>query len=148
MKITPINYNTYNKAQNFSGLWGKTSRRTDFDQSLGVPKIEDTYYYYPFSDETQAEIQSVIKSNTSADIDEENGIPKYKIKSCKICMTLPLKKVNYKNYSEMTPDNRLTSMIKRAHYCVKDKYVTNEYGPNQTPAINDVVSQKILNVKG
>ena len=45
------NLNVANK-QSFQGLWGKTSRSSDFDQVLGIPKVEEVCYYYPFNDET------------------------------------------------------------------------------------------------
>ena len=56
--------NVANK-QSFQGLWGKTSRSSDFDQVLGIPKVEEVCYYYPFNDETPEQIQSVIDKNTS-----------------------------------------------------------------------------------
>lgn len=143
MKISCIS----NSIRNFNGLWGKTSRRTDFDRSLGVPKVEDTYYYYPFSDETQDEIKQVLKQNNDALINDDDGFTKYITKYCKLCTTLPLKKVNYENYINMKPSNKLTTMMRRVHYCVKDKYRTNEYGLDQVPAISEVVANKI-NVKG
>ncbi len=146
MQITPINTN--NKHQNFAGLWGRTSRSTDFDMSLGVPKVEDTYYYYPFIDETEEQIQNVRKENTLADIIQEDGYDKYIVRDCKICTKLPFKEANYLGYLAWTPDKKLTQKIKLVHYSVKDKYTTNEYGLSQENAFNAKVSEKLLSLKG
>lgn len=148
MKINSINYSlNYNKpthkAQNFEGLWGKTSKNTDFDAVLGIPKVEETSYYYPFSDETQDEINKVVKENTSADIDETDGAMKYKINDCRVCTTLPFKKVNFENYTAMNEKSKLYSNTKVIHYSVKDKYLNNGYGSEQISASNENVAKKL-----
>jgi len=152
MKITPINYsynysNIQTKSQNFEGLWGKTSRNTDFDKVLGVPTVRETYYYYPFSDETTERINQVVSENTDADIVEENGNFRYMIKDCKICTTLPFKEVNFDTYSAMDSSSRLTKNARVVHYCAKNKYITNQYGNEQVSAANDAVAQKLMDLK-
>ncbi len=139
------NLNVSNK-QSFQGLWGKTSRSSDFDQVLGIPKVEEVCYYYPFNDETPEQIQSVIDKNTEAYIDESEDTPKYKIRDCKVCTTLPFQELHYINYATLSPKSKLNNRIKIIHSFVKDKFVTNEYGPNQESAKNDEVAQK-LNLK-
>ncbi len=149
MKIAPLNYTNngnINKNQAFQGLWGKTSRNSDFDQALGIPKVEEVCYYYPFNDETQEQIQSVIDKNTEAYIDESEDTPKYKIRDCRVCTTLPFQEVHYINYATLSPKSKLNNRIKLIHSFVKDKFVTNEYGPSQESAKNDEIAQK-LNLK-
>ena len=90
------NLNVANK-QSFQGLWGKTSRSSDFDQVLGIPKVEEVCYYYPFNDETPEQIQSVIDKNTEAafkaiyfDIDTAvSGATLYKL--CNIISEIKIK---------------------------------------------------------
>ncbi len=136
MKITPVNY-SYNKsqskAQNFKGLWGKTSRNTDYDAALGVPKVEDVYYYYPFSGEKKEEIEEVKNKYTSAYVENNS---KYRVKDCRVCTYLPFTKADYDGYSSLTDGSKLTKDDKSIHSYVQDKYVNNEYGNNQTPAVN------------
>lgn len=150
MQITPVNYYSYSnkqqKIQNFEGLWGKTTRKTDYDEAMGIPKIQEVYYYYPYMDESSEQIQKQIDNNTNAYIDEQNGNSRYQIKECKVCTTLPFKEAHFRNYSEMTKADRLTPNIKRVHYSVRDKYINNVYGNEQKSAINDVVTQKLLNL--
>lgn len=150
MKITPLNYSNTNKiskTQNFEGLWGKTSRTSDIEASLGIPKVEEVYYYYPYSDETQAEIQHVVDENTEAYIDESDSVPKYKVKECRVCTTLPFNELSYLNYATLSPKAKISSKIKLVHSYAKDKFVTNEYGLNQEAAVNEEVS-RMLDTKG
>lgn len=150
MRITQNNF-TYNSlkhnhqvnTQNFKGLWGKTSRNSDFDSVLGIPKIEETSYYYPFADETKDDVRKIVSANTSAIIDESDDSPKYKIKDCKICTTLPFKKVHYDNYAAMTASSKLYNNMRTVHYSVKDKYTNNGYGSEQISAMNEEVAKKL-----
>ena len=150
MKIAPLNYSNnlnINKTQPFQGLWGKTSRNSDFDQALGIPKVEEVCYYYPFKDETSEQIQAVIEKNTEAFIDESEDTPKYKIRDCRVCTTLPFQEVHYINYATMSPKSKISNKLKIIHSFVKDKFLTSEYGPSQGSAVNDEIAQK-LNMKG
>lgn len=145
MQINLINYNNKPmvKIPSFEGLWGKTSKNTDFDAVLGVPKVEETSYYYPFADETKAEIAKVVQENTKADIEEQGGSIKYKINDCKVCTTLPFKQVHFDNYRAMNEKSKLYNNMKTVHYSVKDKYINNGYGSEQVSAINEKVAQKL-----
>ena len=150
MKISALNHSNFgniNKTQNFQGLWGKTSRNSDFDQALGIPKVEEVCYYYPFQDETKEEIKSVVENNTEAYIDESDETPKYRLRECKVCTTLPFQEINYLNYASMSPKTKLQGKMRIVHAYAKDKYTTSEYGPKQSPAINEDIAQK-LNIKG
>ncbi len=149
MKISPLNYlmnAKLNKIQNFQGLWGKTSRTSDFDQALGIPKVEEVCYYYPFSDEAPSEIQSVVEKNTKAYIDESDEVPKYWLKECKVCTTLPFNELSYLNYATMSKP-KIQGKLRVVHALAKDKYTDNVYGPNQCSAVNEQVGQN-FNIKG
>ena len=145
MKITPVNYIQYNNhnTQNFSGLWGKTSRTSDFEQALGIPKIHECCYYYPFSDEKNEQIDKVVQDNKNAFIDQENGNSKYKIKECKVCTTLPFTEKQYTEYLDMDNKSLINSLTKKIHSFVSDKYTTNEFGLSQKPAENDIISKRL-----
>ncbi len=145
MQINSINYNNKQmvKTPSFEGLWGKTSKNTDFDVVLGVPKVEETSYYYPFADETREEINKVIKENTKADIEEQGGSIKYKINDCRLCTTLPFKQSHFDNYRVMNEKSKLYNNMKTVHYSVKDKYINNGYGSEQVSAINEKVAQRL-----
>lgn len=147
MKISPISYNNLQqKSQNFNGLWGRTSSSTDFDESLGVPKVEITYYYYPFKHESESEIQRVVADSKTAFFKEEDGVAKYNVQDCKICATLPFTKDNFDSYINLTPENKLSPVIKLVHSAVQDKYINNDYGFGQKSAINGIVSQKLFDL--
>lgn len=148
MQINSSNYSfNFNKQTvknpNFEGLWGKTSRNTDFDVVLGIPKIEETSYYYPFADETKEEINKIVTENTRADIEGSSGTIKYKINDCRICTTLPFKKVDFDNYTSINEKSDINSNMKTVHYLVLDKYINNGYGAEQTSALNEKVAQKL-----
>lgn len=146
MKITPLNYsytNKMSKTQNFEGLWGKTSKNSDIEQSLGITKVEEVCYYYPFEDETAEDIQCIVEENTEAYIDESESVPKYKVKECKVCTTLPFNELSYLNYATLSPKAKLSNKVKIVHACAKDKYTTNEFGPSQESAVNEAVARKL-----
>ena len=93
MRINQIqNFNYYNnntiKAHSFKGLWGANSRLIDKDPVLGVYTDYETYYYYPYADETDEHIQAATKDYTKAYIDESQD-SRYIVKECKICLPLP-----------------------------------------------------------
>ncbi len=141
MKIIPIKYTNINNSQNFKGLWGKTSRNTDYDCALGVPKVEDDYYYYPFADESSEEIKKIHSENTKAYVEDSS---RYRIKDCKICATLPFNKNMYEAYTAIKDKKEITDNIQFIHYFVKDKYIDNEYGNKQKSAVNDIVLNELL----
>lgn len=146
MRITPIQHNfkpnTIQKSQSFQGLWGETTRLFDKDPVLGIGTDYSTYYYYPFMDESAQEVQEVVDQNTDAYIDEK--LNKYIVKECKICTTLPFKKVHFDNYVAADSSTRMTQNLKKVHYSVQDKY-TNNIG-EQTPASNSEMKSR-LNTK-
>ncbi len=132
-----------NKNQSFNGLWGGTTRLVDKDPVLGVNTDYETYYYYPYLDEPLSEIDNVIKNNTAAYIDAENG-SRYVVKECKVCTTLPFKAVHFDIYRHADSSTRLTQNLKKVHFSVQDKYINNQ--GEQKSAVNDVIKSR-LNVK-
>ncbi len=148
MKIAPVNYSFYTnknqKLQSFEGLWGKTSRNTDYDEAMGIPIIQEVCYYYPYLDENPEQIQKQIEKNTGAYVVEENGNSRYKTKECKLATILPFTEAQFLNYFGFTISDELTQNIKRIHALLGDKYVNNIYGKEQQSAINEAVIQKLL----
>ncbi len=143
MKILPVhNYNN-TKTQNFNGLWGKTTFLVDRDSVLGVTTDTETYYYYPFIDESQEDIDKVLNRNKTAYFDHDAG-DRYVIKECKLCTTLPFKEAHFNNYKNADIATKLIPNIKKVHYSVLDKYLSNI--GEQDSAINPVIAAR-LNTK-
>ncbi len=128
--------NTHNYSKNFKGLWGKTSIESDMDEGLGCFVDRETFYYYPFKDESIRKINSVIKENTFDFIDESGVKPRYIIKECKQGITLPFKESYYKTYLELNKNSSNLFDFKKVHFLVQDKYV-NKTRNEQTPARNE-----------
>ena len=142
MKI--LNTSNFN-GQNFSGLWGKTTRRTDFDNVLCVPRIKEVRYYYPFVDETPEEIDAVVNDKKKAFIVDENGFPKYRIFDCKLGKKLPFNQQQYDAYSQLTEIRKNDKSIEEIHSKVREKYINDIYGNQQLPAYNPIIEEKNLN---
>ena len=60
MKITSINNfkNGISNKQNFTGLWGKTSKTSDMDPALGIVKVQTT----SFTIHIKVKIKMLLKS--------------------------------------------------------------------------------------
>ncbi len=140
MRILPINNYNNIKTQNFNGLWGKNSFLVDRDSVLGVTTDIETYYYYPFSDESPESINEVLKKNKTAYIDH-NAHDRYIIRECKLCTTLPFKEVNFNTYKDADSSTKLIPTIKKVHYLVMDKYLNNT--GEQRSAINPIIAAKL-----
>ncbi len=150
MKVSSVNnINNFNlqkrgiNTKSFSGLWGKTSFRTDYDPVLSVPKIETTYYYYPFNDEKQEDIDKITQSNSSAKIVDNS---KYIVKECRQCYTLPFTEAEYNEYSTANLSRNVKGKMRNIHYNVKDKYINLDVHENQKSAANPKIS-RILDVQ-
>ncbi len=129
--------------RSFGGLWGKTSFITDYDPVLSVPKIEITYYYYPFDDEKQEDIDLITKTNSSAEIVDNS---KYIVKDCRQCYTLPFKESDYNEYIKANLSRNVKGKMRKIHYNVKDKYTNLDVYENQKSAANPNIS-RILDVQ-
>lgn len=153
MQISSIlpSYTGINKTQSFQGLWGRTSvNPPDIDPVLGIKTHYETCYYYPFADESEDEIKDVVSKNSLAFVDDTVKPNTYVIKECKVCTTLPFKKVNFDNYYAATAkDVTYTSNNRKIHALVKDKYTNNN--DEQIPAINTLFNkftERKIDIKG
>ena len=150
MKISTIN-NVFNnqKYTNFNGLWGKTSLCSDFNKGINIPIITTTYYYFPYKNETEEKVQSIIRKNISAGTIRINGQDQLIDKKCKKGVTLPFTEEEYNTYRNLseddfkdtTPKSYINQWAKFVHDWVSDKY-TNKDG-QQITAKNETISQLI-----
>ncbi len=145
MKIAAIKQiPNYNKSQNFKGLWALTTRRTDIDPGIGIPVINETSYYFPFSDESEQEINKVRQETENAQIEQgKNGRKIYKFYDFQRCKTLPFTSESYKNYQNFTADEKLTNDLKIIHSFAQTLYTNNNYGKLQTHAENEEVTSAL-----
>lgn len=140
MKISQVS-NSYNirqnQAQNFKGLWGKTTFLNDRDEAMCIFKNETTYYYYPFLNETPKDIEKVVRDNTFSKIDKENN--RFEKKVCKVCATLPFTETQFNEYKKRTLSDGYDEEISRIHRFVQDKY-TNSPLNGQESAVNKKIN--------
>ena len=90
-----INYNISNKQQNFNGLWRQGITRSDIDPILSVPKVRDTFFYYPFSDEKPEEISAAVQKVNKAEFIVEDGRTKYYVRECRVGVKTPFTNTKY-----------------------------------------------------
>ena len=137
MRITPVvkQSNTVNN-QTFSGLWGKTKRRTDIDEGLNIPSITETYFYYPFSDETEQQIRQIQKETNKEYIENKNGSDKLYKYRFKRCRKLPFTMNEFTNYYL---NSNLDKNSKIIHQYAQNLYTTKGFEIEQIPAFNDDV---------
>lgn len=143
MKISPVNNyrNIQKNHQSFNGLWGKTSINTDYDESLGIPKIEHIFYYYPFKNESQASVDEIVRANTYANIEKDaGGISKYVINECKVCATLPFDDKSFQQYKNADDNVVLSDILMRINRIASKMYCDNSI--NQSEAQNMSVAKK------
>ena len=69
MRISSINNINYTKNRNFTGLWAKTTLNSDVDPALGILKVQETSYYYPFKDENLKVASVFVEGNKYAHIE-------------------------------------------------------------------------------
>lgn len=131
MKITPTN-NVYNlknnnilKSPGFNGLWGKSSSNSDVDPAIGVLKVQETYYYYPFCDEDESSVTEIVRENSSANIDTKGPSPRYFVKDCRVCATLPFTQSDYEHYKSLSGSSSMNNTDKKVHSYSKGLYRTN-----------------------
>lgn len=148
MKIQAVNNTIYNKTNtNFKGLWGKTSDTPpDYDPVLYIPKVEYSYYYYPFAKETPEEIKQQREMVQKAFIDNSETIPQYMVHDFKQCITLPFDKNQYEEYKKISDVNNLSEdnlqQLYSIHNYVCDKYLTSGQDSEQVSAANEKLAQK------
>ncbi len=150
MKISSINsvsnYNVHNKKQqNFSGLWLKTSMRTDIDCVLYVPQTIVTRYYCPFIDEDPEDVKKMINNRKNADIVvTDRGHTRYLVNDCKLCTRIPFNQQQYEAYMNLGENYKNNRIINEMHYILRDKYTTDSLAKNQIPAYNPNVEKRLM----
>lgn len=123
--------------KNFRGLWGKTSKSTDFDAVLNIPKTQVTSYYYPFNDESEKEIKQVLQQNTKADIKSAHGVDRFLLEQCKLGYTIPCSAEQYnKYYNARKLPSVLPEPMRSIDRHSSDKFRNNMFGLAQEPARN------------
>ncbi len=140
MKISQVSnaYNVkQNQSQSFKGLWGKTAFLNDFDQAMCIFKNETTYYYYPYLNETQKDIERVVRENTHSKIDKKNN--RFEKQICRVCATLPFTEAQFNEYRKMSKIEPSDIESGRIHRFVQDKF-TNSPLNGQVSAVNENVS--------
>ena len=127
MNISSIgsNYTNINTSQSFKGLWGRTSKNIDVDPVLCIPSHYETYYYYPYADETKAEIRQATEKYDKAEISTSPEGRKYIVHSCRVATILPFSKREFEEYKAAekfvdTPSNKKIHMYLST---VKDRFI-------------------------
>ena len=138
MKITSINNfkNGISNKQNFTGLWGKTSKTSDMDPALGIVKVQTTSYYYPYKGENQNAAEILVQGYKNAYIDESSSSqPRYIVNDCRLCATLPFTESEYNAYKSVKKGTRLNDLFRDIHKTVSRFYENPNHG-SQVSAIN------------
>ena len=151
MKISSINNAMYSNNANFKGVWGKTSVNTDMDPVINIPTNTTTYYYYPFKNESDNDVQEIAKNNKSANIFSVNGKPRYVIQDCKICARLPITEDEYSWYSSLSEDSvsdipqesEGLKLVKVIHKMLNNKF-SDEPSVQKQSAQNQVITKMLL----
>lgn len=144
MNISSIgsNYTNINTSQSFKGLWGRTSKNIDVDPVLCIPSHYETYYYYPYADETKAEIRQATEKYDKAEISTSPEGRKYIVHSCRVATILPFSKREFEEYKAAekfvdTPSNKKIHMYLST---VKDRFINKDINA-QVYAINPVFKE-------
>ena len=141
MKVSSVNYsNNFNrinnlKGQNFTGLWGKTSLTSDIDPALGILRVQETSYYYPFKDENERAAEVYVQGHKNAYIEEDSNSPRYIVNDCRLCATLPFTESQYEEYLSLKKGTKLSDSIREIHRIVQKFYLFKTHG-NQKSAVN------------
>lgn len=133
MKISAINNSIINK--NFQGLWRESKQKVDFDPIMNVPKIRDTHFYHPFSDETDEEIKDTIKSVNKAEFIKEDGTVKYYVRECRLCLKTHFTREEFEAYSKIS-SGFVGKKEKAIHEEVQGKYLNSSIDGAQKSASN------------
>ena len=137
MRVSSVNNfrSNISKTQNFNGLWGKTSLLSDKDPALGILKVQDISYYYPFKDENIKAAEMLVQGYKNAYIDESTSKPRYVVNDCRLCATLPFTEAEFNQYRALKKGTRLNDLHRSIHSFVGRFYLNKDQG-SQTSAIN------------
>ena len=144
MKITPISIHTVKstpaKTQGFNGLFGTPSFVTDIEPALQIPMVKHFFYYYPFADESEKQIQDVLKANSDAKIVSDKNGDKYVVKECKRSISSSYTTEDYNKYSKLPANTKATGIMAKIHNDVKLKFIDSGITGSQTSAVNENVT--------
>ena len=148
MKISPVNNSyvqkkTVNNNQSFNGLWGKPTSKCDIDPILSVPKIYKTFYYYPFIGESKESIKSNVDKVNHAELRREDGLTKYYVRECKVCVDTEATKEEYEEYINVNNPKDVTDKMVDIHKAVKGKLRDCPLDAEPRSAQNPVVSKAV-----
>ena len=130
VKCSPI------KPQAFKGVWGKASQVSDIEPAMNIPLIKKYYYYFPFKDESEAQIAQVLKENSEAKI-VHDGEDKYIIKEAKRTLRTSFTEAEYNKYRALSSSSKMDSNMKNIHSILRNKYSTSGFDDKpQESAIN------------
>lgn len=135
MKISSINSFNNLKNQNFTGLWAKTTLTSDMDPALGIIRVQETSYYFPFKDENPKVASIFVEGNKHAHIEEDTECPRYLVNDCRLCATLPFTQKEYEQYKALQKGTRLNDTFRQIHSMVP-RFYENKTPGEQTSAIN------------
>ena len=135
MRISSINNINYTKNRNFTGLWAKTTLNSDVDPALGILKVQETSYYYPFKDENLKVASVFVEGNKYAHIEENTDRPRYIVNDCRLCATLPFTQNEYEQYKSLPKGTRLNDLYRKIHGAVQKFYLDKTPG-EQKSAVN------------
>ncbi len=154
MRVSAISsLNNYQKNVSSKGLWGRTSCTSpDIDRVLNVPKIEYTYYYYPFKDDTREEVQKNHDETEIAKVVYTGDNARYEIHDFKEGYTFPFTKAEYEAYLKVgslkpIPYKEIEK-LNVIRYNLKEKFTDKQYGTNQDNFIADTstVKQELIDM--
>ena len=140
MKISSLNQTIQNKS--FQGLWRESRVKIDFDPILNVPKIKDTYFYHPFADETEQEVQDEVKKVNKAEFIKENGTVKYYVRECRLCLRTPFTRKEFEAYSNIA-SGFVGKKEKAIHEAVQGKFLNSPLDGEQKRASNPHIEEII-----
>ncbi|MBQ8887436.1 MAG: hypothetical protein IJY61_07030 [Candidatus Gastranaerophilales bacterium] len=145
MNISSVNsFNVNNRQVSFNGLWGKTIRSVDYDQTIGTTKVTQDAYYFPFIDETQMDIDSAVEENTSSQIIKgTDGKRQLLVRNCMVCAPLPISNKQYEAYHMIKPSVPLSDKEKFVHVVLRDKYKNSGFD-NDAQIQHSAVSSVVL----
>lgn len=126
----------------FTGLWGKTEKEEYSDGGLMYLDYITNYSYHPFKDESQCDIDYVLKDNNHEEHSDLNVpanvyISYYKY-NCKEASKLPFTEAEYKTFMK-NPDALDEEQRKIIHEATKDLYLDRE----NTVTVHDKIKNEI-----
>ena len=145
MNISSINsFNVNNKQVKFNGLWGKTTKSVDYDAVIATTKVTQEAYYFPFTNETQMDIDKAVEENTSSQIVRgDDGKRQLLVRNSKVCAPLPITSSQYATYQKIKPSVPIKDNEKYIHVLLRDKYKNSGFD-SETLTQNSAVNPNVV----